>query len=250
MLQKDRSHPTMGAWIEINHPGCLSLKILGRTPRWVRGLKFSFYKQYRVFWAVAPHDGCVDWNIVALRILEWFTPSHPTMGAWIEIAINAYLLHPSTSHPTMGAWIEILQLVKAVHKSYSRTPRWVRGLKYKIYLSWLNKSKVAPHDGCVDWNLVGGVILQYVLASHPTMGAWIEINHIDYRYFWSLVAPHDGCVDWNLLRWIPLHYHIHVAPHDGCVDWNVGAMLNSAQLGRRTPRWVRGLKYWLRCHGR
>ena len=53
--------------------------------------------------------------------------SHPTMGAWIEIATNLSGTASATSHPTMGAWIEI------------ETKR--RNRRNDI---------VAPHDGCVD----------------------------------------------------------------------------------------------------
>ena len=36
------------------------------------------------------------------------TPSHPTMGAWIEIkSVKVIMLSNAKSHPTMGAWIEI-----------------------------------------------------------------------------------------------------------------------------------------------
>ena len=35
--------------------------------------------------------------------------------------------------------------------------------------------KVAPHDGCVDWN-------------KPISNVPVGLN---------AVAPHDGCVDWN-----------------------------------------------------
>ena len=59
------SHPTMGAWIEISGSFENVTVPLGRTPRWVRGLKF--------YWV----------PVVVIRI--W---SHPTMGAWIEIAEN------------------------------------------------------------------------------------------------------------------------------------------------------------------
>ena len=33
--------------------------------------------------------------------------SHPTMGAWIEIATYPSTNSFTTSHPTMGAWIEM-----------------------------------------------------------------------------------------------------------------------------------------------
>ena len=53
------------------------------------------------------------------------------MGAWIEIPVSCKEIDGlTTSHPTMGAWIE-MQLVKRL---------WM------LYL-------VAPHDGCVDWNV-------------------------------------------------------------------------------------------------
>ena len=34
------SHPTMGAWIEIISTIYIYAYIFGRTPRWVRGLKY------------------------------------------------------------------------------------------------------------------------------------------------------------------------------------------------------------------
>ena len=164
------------------------------------------------------------------------------MGAWIEIMIWLNSIPFSKpSHPTMGAWIEMSMVV-------------TKG----------NIQSVAPHDGCVDWNTT------------------IEPNET-YEH----VAPHDGCVDWNLSfkfqtpifqrrtpRWVrglkflvvwPHSQISFVAPHDGCVDWNLryngssetyitshptmGAWIeiiymsvNSTEPSRRTPRWVRGLK--------
>ena len=74
----------MGAWIEINPTFNVEYEDSSRTPRWVRGLK-SFL------------------HIDVHRYLQ----SHPTMGAWIEIAENAIFITRVVSHPTMGAWIEI-----------------------------------------------------------------------------------------------------------------------------------------------
>ena len=77
------------------------------------------------------------------------------------------------SHPTMGAWIEIALISVALTLAMSRTPRWVRGLKseqvkhfIKMFRShptmgaWIEIALisfaltlamiVAPHDGCVD----------------------------------------------------------------------------------------------------
>ena len=72
-----------------------------------------------------------------IEIIEWAilsniaVLSHPTMGAWIEIATqNIYkCVYARWSHPTMGAWIEILLDSAYVFHIDSRTPRWVRGLK-------------------------------------------------------------------------------------------------------------------------
>ena len=52
----------------------------------------------------------------------------------------------------MGAWIEIKPRKPKVEKPKSRTPRWVRGLKFILMMMNITESK-----------------------SHPTMGAWIEI---------------------------------------------------------------------------
>ena len=54
------SHPTMGAWIEIDVTQRLNFLALGRTPRWVRGLKFLMRLLALSHHYVAPHDGCVD----------------------------------------------------------------------------------------------------------------------------------------------------------------------------------------------
>ena len=53
----------------------------------------------------------------------------------------------------MGAWIEIVVICLERANRDSRTPRWVRGLKY-----------YTGNDGDSDER------------SHPTMGAWIEIR--------------------------------------------------------------------------
>ena len=79
--------------------------------------------------------------------------SHPTMGAWIEIlGVRNRGVKTTTSHPTMGAWIEI------------EKQRIKRG-----------RYRVAPHDGCVDWNMGAEDTEPYPTESHPTMGAWIEM---------------------------------------------------------------------------
>ena len=51
----------MGAWIEIATIFFDIVALYGRTPRWVRGLKYvTFLKLIRCLNFVAPHDGCVD----------------------------------------------------------------------------------------------------------------------------------------------------------------------------------------------
>ena len=103
-----------------------------------------------------------------------------------------------------------------------RTPRWVRGLKLDITEERIEEIK-----------------------SHPTMGAWIEINHIDYRYFWSLVAPHDGCVDWNFL--VSMNCTLSATSHPTMGAWIeiLFLYLFPCYHTSRTPRWVRGLKLFI-----
>ena len=142
---------------------------------WIEILSFSMLSYYH---RVAPHDGCVDWNLTfksvtlirPCRTPRWVrglksndyypynegTLSHPTMGAWIEISVSLYSRTFLSSHPTMGAWIEINNLSLSM------------GLK-----------SVAPHDGCVDWNNNFFVIFKINKMSHPTMGAWIEIQEME-----------------------------------------------------------------------
>ena len=55
-----------------------------RTPRGVRGLKYAL-------------------TLAAMRRAQ----SHPSRGAWIEIAQRARQSQTKRSHPSRGAWIEI-----------------------------------------------------------------------------------------------------------------------------------------------
>ena len=63
----EMSHPTMGAWIEIDQMFFEIMPFTCRTPRWVRGLK-----------------------LVASSLAFELSLSHPTMGAWIEIFKRNY----------------------------------------------------------------------------------------------------------------------------------------------------------------
>ena len=90
-----RSHPTMGAWIEIEvccHPLLLPS---GRTPRWVRGLK-SNNLEYPL--------------LVPSRTPRWVRG----LRFWV-VSLSNYVF---MSHPTMGAWIEMKELAKNQKMGY------------------------------------------------------------------------------------------------------------------------------------
>ena len=55
--------------------------------------------------------------------------SHPSRGAWIEIAIMPCEIAPNQSHPSRGAWIEMPTGAKPSRTCERRTPHGVRGLK-------------------------------------------------------------------------------------------------------------------------
>ena len=98
------------------------------------------------------------------------------------------------SHPTRGAWIEIAALAGGVTSKRRRTPHGVRGLKYNQTDQQDQDQSRTPHGvrglklyqitGCGDWT-----------RSHPTRGAWIEIREFGEIYNSARVAPHTGCVD-------------------------------------------------------
>ena len=73
------------------------------------------------------------------------------MGAWIEIKkVILFGVAVIPSHPTMGAWIEISINTIKPYRYIGRTPRWVRGLKSITATAVCAIVLVAPHDGCVD----------------------------------------------------------------------------------------------------
>ena len=118
----------------------------------------------------------------------------------------------------MGAWIEIFYKDIGLMHINSRTPRWVRGLKY-CFEQWSN---VIGECRTPRW--VRGLKFLNLrnffksTVSHPTMGAWIEIRgHVSATTAVSSRTP----------RWVrglkyfqkQLHIVLYtVAPHDGCVD--------------------------------
>ena len=68
------------------------------------------------------------------------------MGAWIEILISIESGVPmnTLSHPTMGAWIEILDYILCIIEHSGRTPRWVRGLKFKQRIKAIRYHRRTP----------------------------------------------------------------------------------------------------------
>ena len=188
----------MGAWIEIKYADYKGTFWIGRTPRWVRGLKlFVVHVVVLLSW-VAPHDGCVDWNYGYLWVGRVYSRRTPRWVRGLKFSYCLWVVHfilvaphdgcvdwnfeiytksqdEIMSHPTMGAWIEIFNTAWPFAPSIGRTPRWVRGLKLYLMVIGLN----------------------YPL-SHPTMGAWIEMSSLVNLFKGIGVAPHDGCVDWNL----------------------------------------------------
>ena len=85
------------------------------------------------------------------------------MGAWIEIVISDGLTVNWLVAPHDGCVDWNCSFIIFNYLIKSRTPRWVRGLKYRLYF-----------------------LYDSALLSHPTMGAWIEIcfhNRHNYKYY-------------------------------------------------------------------
>ena len=83
-----------------------------------------------------------------------------------------------------------------VSKASSRTPHGVRGLKFGLGVehivvvagshptrgAWIEIQAQQPPRETID-------------VSHPTRGAWIEIFSARHSCYSPVVAPHTGCVD-------------------------------------------------------
>ena len=211
-----------------------------RTPRWVRGLKSKSENDYEQLGFVAPHDGCVDWNLLTVCILKLY-PVAPHDGC-VDWNIFVYLSFLQV-HCRTPRWVRGLKssVVAVAPVMFGRTPRWVRGLKYCWGARIRPKHKVAPHDGCVDWNNQKRLNIYKSKRRTPrwVRGLKLQCYHLIHQTY--SVAPHDGCVDWNNRQKEVRRLSI-VAPHDGCVDWNLNLKMIMNNLDCRTPRWVRGLK--------
>ena len=150
----------MGAWIEI-----------------------SWCNRYLFLALVAPHDGCVDWNPVSIRTSNRIYGRTPRWVRGLKFNLKADIDFKAVSHPTMGAWIEIV-----LPKMLDGIQAFTMGAWIEILLFPLVKDgiMVAPHDGCVDWNSFIEFLTCFWRVSHPTMGAWIEIdlyNEFVERFF-------------------------------------------------------------------
>ena len=149
----ERSHPTMGAWIEISENQ--ATKFYNWTSHPTMGAWIEIFMDIALPFvrSVAPHDGCVDWNYPISQILHIPNCRTPRWVRGLKYLSGYTYANNRRSHPTMGAWIEIFATLISSIGSDGRTPRWVRGLK-----SWIN------------------LLFISLSSSHPTMGAWIEIS--------------------------------------------------------------------------
>ena len=146
------SHPTMGAWIEMVMHAVLRHVVICRTPRWVRGLKFLWVWYEGNCESVAPHDGCVDWNLVVHSHNARQLGRTPRWVRGLKCTVR---------------WQSLNQ--------YCRTPRWVRGLKYLELLDLHLQLVSHPTMGAWIEIKINEFSIKKRTRSHPTMGAWIEI---------------------------------------------------------------------------
>ena len=78
------SHPTRGAWIEIELVSWTTIDPEGRTPPGVRGLKSSVISEDITDTSRTP-PGVRGLKFTSISLYFRNTLSHPTRGAWIEI---------------------------------------------------------------------------------------------------------------------------------------------------------------------
>ena len=126
-----QSHPTRGAWIEIESFGTVKNTVTGRTPHGVRGLKFFHHPggcgSYHV--RRTPHGvRGLKWDYLAAveEDNEGRTP-HGVRGLKLRCVQLGHI--GGQSHPTRGAWIEMWSVEDLRRFAAGRTPHGVRGLK-------------------------------------------------------------------------------------------------------------------------
>ena len=77
------SHPARGAWIETIIERLGTLRIKGRTPPGVRGLKLSSLLRYSAICCRTP-PGVRGLKPLQCQMITSPCESHPARGAWIE----------------------------------------------------------------------------------------------------------------------------------------------------------------------
>ena len=148
-----------------------------------------------------------------------------------------------SSHPSRGAWIEILEPWRRRTSLTSRTPHGVRGLKYKINAEKKVVSGRTPHGvrGLKYYKIVG--LQEAVTLSHPSRGAWIEIQGI-YKQLVTYCMSHPSRGAWIEMPEGSAHGHGPDCrtPH-GVRGLKCAAGQSLVPHESRTPHGVRGLKY-------
>ena len=160
------SHPTMGAWIEISWRCHLLIVHRQSHPTMGAWIEISLAKAIMALMTVAPHDGCVDWNFYMwYRTLHDFCVApHDGCVDWNKVLCFYNPRYFVAPHDGCVDW----------NNAYCLTTN--------------DPHEVAPHDGCVDWNWICRIRQAYQRQSHPTMGAWIEIENkagLAFRKGWS-----------------------------------------------------------------
>ena len=122
--------------------------------------------------------------------------SHLTRGAWIEIYRFFGLSHKKLVAPHTRC-VDWNNNNGTFQKTYlCRTSHEVRGLKFLNPKWLLQLIRRTSHEvrGLKSLKPLWGA---YIIKSHLTRGAWIEISFTCSCGISSPVAPHTRCVDWN-----------------------------------------------------
>ena len=127
-----RSHPSRGAWIEIWLSVNGSRAVCGRTPHGVRGLKSQTKAEITPSIESHPSRGAwiEMWSISARRCPATSRTPHGVRG--LKLSVQGTEEGTRPSHPSRGAWIEMTSHA-CWPTSASRTPHGVRGLKYAVH---------------------------------------------------------------------------------------------------------------------
>ncbi len=151
-IEKNWSHLTRGAWIEIweSRWYCFISEVAPHT----RCVDWNCFRNTPVLLPeVAPHTRCVDWN--------WLN-SKPTLH-----------LVSRTSHEVRGLkWINVYN-----YGNWTGVAPHTRCVDWNILIPRVITyfREVAPHTRCVDWNMGYPLTCDPSRLSHLTRGAWIEM---------------------------------------------------------------------------